>query len=268
MKKVLYVLLLVILLAVFSYSAWQLYTVIADYQAGTQAYTGLDQYLATGGYEPQENTSDHNPKETEHQEKLEEIQSEEPVLVVDFEGLSQMNPDITGWLYIEGTKISYPVVQAYDNNYYLRRMFDGTRNNAGCLFMDEECNGDFSEYNSIIYGHNMRNGSMFADLVKFKDQEFFEEHPVGYLLTPDKNYKILFFSGYVCGTKDSAWDANMTEEEYAAWLKEITGKSTLATDVVPLVTDQVLTLSTCSYEFSNARYILHGILVDPDQQRN
>lgn len=260
MKKVLYTVMLVLAVGIFSYAGWQLYQVIAEYRAGTQAYSGLDQYLATGSYTKQEK------KETEPNEQPEEIPEEtepkEPVLVVDFEGLTQMNPDFAGWIYIEGTNVSYPVVQRYDNNYYLRRLFDGTPNTAGCLFMDEDCNGDFSDYNSIIYGHNMKNGSMFADVIKYKKQEYFDEHPEGYLLTPDKTYRVVFFSGYVCSTLDSAWDTEMSEETYAAWLEEITGKSQLECDIVPEVTDKILTLSTCSYEFQNARYILHGILVE------
>ena len=274
MKKCLYPLLIVLFLGVFGYAAWQLISTVVEYQAGTSAYTGLEQYVSVQATESATETKPAS-KETEPDE--EEVPEETvPVISladqygisVDFDALMKINQYTAGWLYIPDTKINYPVVQAYDNLAYLRRLFDGTPNTAGCLFMDELCDGDFSEPNSIIYGHNMRNGSMFADLAKYKKQDYFDAHPEGLLLTPDGTYRIVFFSGYVLKVSGAdAWRTSFTDDLYVEWLEEIVERSILDCDIVPETTDRILTLSTCSYEFANARFVLHGIILEEGDPR-
>ena len=275
MKKCLYWLVIVLLVGVFAYAAWQLISTVADYQAGTSAYTGLEQYVSVQTTEPPAQTKPAQaeteaPEETERPEETEPVISleEQYGISVDFDALFEINEHTAGWLYIPDTKINYPVVQAYDNMAFLRKLFDGTPNSAGCLFVDERCPGDFSDYNTIIYGHNMRNGSMFADLAKYKKQDYFDAHPEGLLLTPDGTYRIVFFSGYVLKVSgEDAWRTSFTDELYEEWLEEIVEKSTLDCDIVPETTDRILTLSTCSYEFANARFVVHGIILEADDPR-
>lgn len=96
--------------------------------------------------------------------------------------------------------------------------------------------------------------------MEYKHQNFYQEHVEVLLLTPHRNYKILLFSGYVANVNDSAWDLDFTEESYKQWLSQISQKSCFDSEVQPTVTDHIVTLSTCSYEFDNARFVLHGIL--------
>ena len=104
---------------------------------------------------------------------------------VDMERLVEQYPDAVGWLYCEGTPIDHPVMQAEDNDYYLRRLPDGTHSAGGSLFLDWRCPGDFSGGLSVLYGHNMRDGSMFACLARYMDQEWCDAHPLLELQTPE-----------------------------------------------------------------------------------
>ena len=180
---------------------------------------------------------------------------------VDFESLQQINPDVVGWLYCEGTEINYPVVQGEDNSYYLNHLFDGTYNVNGCLFLDAGSLGDFSGRHSIIYGHHRKNGTMFSTLEAYKDQSYYESHPQMLLMTPTQNYTVEIFAGYVADTNDDAWKLDFTSEaEREAWIQAAMARSTFQSDISPAATDKILTLSTCSYDFNNARYVVLGVL--------
>ena len=106
---------------------------------------------------------------------------------VDFDALFAKSQDIIGWLYCPDTPINYPVVQAADNEYYLHRLLDDRNNSGGTLFVDYRNSSDLSDWNSIIYGHNMRNDSMFGSLTDYKSQSYFDAHPEIFLLTPERN---------------------------------------------------------------------------------
>lgn len=254
MKKGIRNILLIFFLGVFLFSGWQIFQIVGKYQEGTDSYDALNQYVSY------EETSTVPAAPTE---EAAYVETTEPPDVsawpqVDFDELAQINPDVVGWIYIEGTNINYPIVQGQDNEEYLNRLFDGSYHTVGCIFLDYRCDSDFSGNNSIIYGHHMKNKSMFAGLVDYKKQAFYDEHPVGLLVTPDAYLEILFFSGYVSDNRGSAWDLNLDDEEYAAWLAEIQEKSCFESSSIPTPEDSVITLSTCTYEFSNAKFVLHG----------
>jgi len=184
-----------------------------------------------------------------------------PPIDVDFELLRSENPDVIGWIYCPDTEVNYPILHSDDNRYYLRRLSDGTYNMAGSIFADCRNSGELSEENVILYGHNMRNGTMFALLPYYAQQEFYEEHPVWYLLTPAANYKVELFAGFVTSTSSLVYSVQ----------REMTGDGRPITDQAwegsdfrgvdpPREGERTLTLSTCSYEFTNARYVVMGIL--------
>ena len=179
---------------------------------------------------------------------------------VDFAALREINPDIVAWIYIEGTKINYPVVQGEDNSYYLKHLFSGEWNGSSCIFLDFRNDASFADRHSIIYGHHMKNGTMFTDLDKYKKQEFFDEHPVALLITPDKKYKVEFFVGYVAAPQDDAWEIGFTEAEFEVWLQNAADRSCFTSEIAPNASDRILTLSTCSYEFDDVRFVLAGVL--------
>lgn len=267
MKKKIRNILMLIFFVSFLVSAWHVYNIKKDYKAGSESYASLEQYISFEDTEPTIATNEVPATlHTEPTETVSTISDDTKWPNINFAALSEINQDIVGWLYIEGTEINYPVVQGTDNDYYLRHLFDGTYNNAGCLFLDSTSESDFTEKNNIIYGHHMKNGTMFYDLKEYKDQSFYDEHAVALLVTPTNKYKIHFFSGYVSATSASAWDIDFSDVGYELWLQELLDKSCFTAVVQPTTEDLVITLSTCSYEFNNARFVLHGILQDNEAE--
>ena len=185
---------------------------------------------------------------------------------VDFDALRETGPDIIGWLTLPDTAINYPVTQADDNEYYLHHLYDGTYNKTGCLFADYENQEDFSDRNTIIYGHNMRDGSMFATLNEYDEQSYFDGHPKMYLVTPGGGYIVEIFTAFVAKPSESGsdtfpWRLNWKDDgAYTTWLSEMAGRSVIETDVTVTSSDKVLTLSTCT-PGGASRFIVMGKLM-------
>lgn len=161
--------------------------------------------------------------------------------------------------------VNYPVTQTDDNEYYLHHLYDGTYNKTGCLFADYENQEDFSDRNTIIYGHNMRDGSMFATLNEYDEQSYYDGHPQMYLVTPDGGYVVEIFTAFVAkpsesGSDTSPWRLSFKDDgAYTTWLSEMAGRSVIKTDVTVTSSDKVLTLSTCT-PGGASRFIVMGKL--------
>lgn len=195
-------------------------------------------------------------------EKPRRAAMEKPPISVDFESLLRDNQKVIGWLICEDTVINYPVVQALDNDYYLHRMPDGTISSSGSIFMDASCDAFFTDDNSIIYGHNMKNGSMFAPLSRYSAQDYFDEHPSMWLLTPRGDYRLELLAGFVAKADDKVYTINFArEDEREAFVSMLSERSDFVGNIQPMEGDRLVTLSTCNYSFSNARYVVVGILV-------
>ena len=236
---------LCLFLGIACFSGYQVLRILHEYRVGADAYFKLEQFASLP---PASEETEETPAELAWPE-------------VDFTALAAVNPDVTAWLYGPDTGISYPVVQGTDNDYYLDHLLDGTANSAGCLFVDTSCRPDFSGRNTVIYGHRMKNGTMFAALGNYQEQVYYDAHPVFLLVTPEGRYVVELFSGYVADTAESAWMLDFSDEQaYLAWLEEVGEKSAFSSKVSPRAEDRVVTLSTCSYEFENARFVLHGVL--------
>lgn len=195
---------------------------------------------------------------------------EEPSVVlpvVDFEALRETGPDIIGWLTLPDTPVNYPVTQADDNEYYLHHLYDGTYNKVGCLFADYENKADFSDRNTIIYGHNMRDGSMFAALNEYDEQSYFDTHKQMYLVTPEGGYLCEIFAAFVAkpsesGSDTSPWRLSWKDDgSYTTWLTAMAERSVVETDVTVTSSDKVLTLSTCT-PGGASRFIVMAKLVE------
>lgn len=232
------------------FSGYHLAGILAEYRQGTQVYDELTKYVNS------EPVGTPDP-ETETAPNHEGIVWPE----VDFEALKAVNEDVVGWIYLEGTEINYPVVRGDDNSYYLDKLYDGTTNGSGSIFMDFRNEPNFVDKNNILYGHSMNNGSMFTAIKRFKNQSYYDEHPYALLMTPDQNYKVEFFTGYIANVEQDAWDYYFdSDEDFQHWLDSSKSKSTFASTITPVIEDEILTLSTCTYEFDNARYVLVGVL--------
>lgn len=185
---------------------------------------------------------------------------------VDFSALKEVNQDVAGWLFFPNTVINYPVVQGTDNQYYLKHLVDGTYNANGCLFVDYKNQQDFEDDNILIYGHHMNSGKMFASLVKYQTQSYYDAHPTAYLITPEKTYRVEIFAGYIATADSEAYKITLCDrKEKIEWLKELFHKSDFDADVTVYPEDTIVTFSTCEYSFQNARYVLHGRLVEIEE---
>ena len=180
-------------------------------------------------------------------------------LVESAQSLNLEYPDAIGWLYIPNTNISYPVTQGRDNEYYLSHAYDGSSLKAGTIFLDCRCENRFMNSVNILYGHSMKNGTMFAGVLNFSDSSYFDSHRYGWLATPEIVYRIDFFSCAKTDCNDELYDGNTPISE---WIPHICEKSVVLKETDYADNDRFISLSTCSYEFKNARTVLTGRLVE------
>ena len=179
----------------------------------------------------------------------------------DFQSLKEINEDIVAWIFAEGRTIDYPIVQGKDNSYYMRRMVNHEYNRLGTIFMDYRNQNDFSDKNTVIYGHNIKDGSMFALLTKYKDQDYYDNFPTMTLYTPKGDYTIEFFAGIIAdGNYEFVRYKFADNEDFLDYVKSLEAESTFHGDIVIGADDRIVSLLTCSYEYNNARYALFGRL--------
>lgn len=263
--RILLIVLCVVCLLVAAVSAYRLVSILGEYKAAVESYDDLSQSVVTTDEDiPEEN----RPAETPQPEEIVETPSEpaeKSPITVDFQSLLADNEDVVGWIYSENTVINYPIAQGDDNDEYLHHLLDGTYNSSGTLFVDCECAPEFAGANTIVYGHNMKNGSMFYSLLNYREQSYYDAHPVMYLNTPSQNYRIDVFSGYICNYDSDTYTLSFpSEEDYVKYQQKMKSQSDFNCDVELAPTDRVITLSTCTYEYDNARYVVQGKLVPLD----
>ena len=264
--KVAYILIMIILLAVLLYSVYQIAVYLKESFDNWKLLDEITEQVVVikePSDEPDipiisKDTEETDSTETE--EKPKKTIEEGVPIKVDFERLRLNNKDVKAWLYCKDTLINYPVAQAVDNDYYLHRLLNGTYNRAGTLFMECTNQEDFSDWNTLIYGHNMKNNTMFGTLTDYRDQEYYDEHPVWYLLTPDGDYRIELISGFVTDTSSVIYSIPQTQEAKNELVDAIMRKSNFKTDATISPEDRLITFSTCTYEYDEARYVLIGIL--------
>lgn len=253
------------------FSGWKLYSIYSEYAAGTDMYENLaDAYVVSA-------TGENDDGKAEAAEEIANSAAGEGTMeavesyvaedsgppLIDFAALKETCADVVAWIYCADTPINYPVVQAEDNDYYLYRLLDGRENKNGTLFLDFRNSGDFTDWNNIIYGHNMNNDSMFGIVPEYMEQDFYEEHPIWYLLTESCNYRIELIGGYVTPADSDTYTLVSDSEAMLALAdKALRNSSFKAEDSVETVgaDERLITLSTCVYDYENARYVLVGVL--------
>lgn len=236
---------------VFLFAAGKLIQIYLEYQKGEDTYEELMDYVE----EPQE---DEKEPDTEPEP---EIQAS-LYLQVDFEGLKAENPDVVAWIQIPGLDISYPVVQGTDNSYYLYHMFNGESNINGSIFVDYHNQADFSDQNTIVYGHNMKNGSMFGTLSRYQDKDLYQQYPYFYIYIPGYVLEYQIISCYSGKIGSVGYTYGFPEtEDFQSFLDKILSYAGYSTGTGVTTEDKVVTLSTCVNTSRNYRYLIHGKLV-------
>ena len=183
-----------------------------------------------------------------------------PRLGIDFGALRTVSKDTAAWLYSPGTVIDYPVMRANDYDYYLHHLPGGAQNANGSLFIDYNNAPDFSGPLTVIYGHHMRSGMMFGSLKGYKTQAYYDEHPFMYLYTPGGDYRLELLYGCVIAMGQWRDRAFMYPENLSSLLAYAARNTTFKSSVSYAPGDRIVAMSTCSYEFDNARYVVIGIL--------
>lgn len=182
--------------------------------------------------------------------------------LMNLPALQKSNEDVLGWIAIPGTPITYPLVQGEDNSHYLQTSWDGSYNSAGSIFLECENAADFSDFHTLIYGHHMRDGSMFTPLVTYNEQSRYENGSKIYIATEDGVRRYEIFSAYQANTKEQTYRLGFeTQEDRQAFLDFCMEKSVIETQTVPAADGQILTLSTCTgLGIRNVRWVVHAVL--------
>lgn len=226
MKKQIYSFFMILCICgtvVFGYHAWKLYS---EYQEAKNEYTMIRK---------------------EKKKKKERT--------INFQRLQKINPDIVAWIEVPGTNIDYPVVQGKDNEEYMHHTFRKRYNFAGCIFLDAKCKHDLSSDNNIIYGHHMRNGTMFAQLIKFRDASFVKKHRRINLYLPEKTFHLKVVSAYAGSvTRLPIMFGNRSKEQQ--FKQRILNRSDIPTRKA---NGRLYTFVTCSYERSGNRTYVYAV---------
>ena len=226
----------VCLIGIILVSGYKIGKTMWDYQVAKSAYTNISE--KTAKVDPKQFTG-----------------------VVDWKALKKVHPDVQGWLYQKGTVINYPVVQGTDNDTYLHTRFDKQWSGGGTLFVDYRMEKDFRGFNSIIYGHHMKDGSMFRSIRGYtKEEGYYDKHKTLELATPHGNYHLVVFSAFITkATDEDTYKMTYDEAEKQAYIDRAWEQSELpiTKDSVDVTkSDRLVTLSTCAYDYEEARYIV------------
>ena len=204
--------------------------------------------------------------ETEPEETKEPMNySEEKTFIPEYQELYLQNNDMVGWIKVEDTKINYPVMQSKDNpNFYLKHGFDKEYTDYGCPYMSESCDVNKPSDNLIVYGHHMKNGTMFSDLEKFKSKDFWEEHKTFRFdtLYVKQTYEIIavFKTAVYTGSENEfryfQFVDAATKEQFDGYIQRAKEKAFYDTGVSAEYGDKLITLSTCEYSGQNSRLVV------------
>ncbi len=194
-----------------------------------------------------------------------EVTKEKTERMLQVEELKKENEEIIGWLEIEGTEVNYPVCQGQDNEYYMKHNFKKETSNDGSIFLDKDYEWNPPSSNLLLYGHNNKNGTMFQELMKYKEEEFYKEHPTIRFTTTteDSTFEILsvFKSRVYYKNEQNVFRYYYfinaeTEEEYNNFVNESKKASIYDTGKTATFGEQLLTLSTCEYSQENGRLVV------------
>lgn len=240
------ILVILLFIIIFIISTFNIYKSLIDYKTADNIYKELQENYVVKYPLPEQPVDD--------------IDDEPIPISVDFTALKDRNPDVVGWLYCPDTPINYPVVQGKDNNEYLRCDLEKNYIISGIIFVDYRNSKIGEDQNYILYGHHMKDDTMFGTLVNYKDQSYYEKHPIMYYLTPNENFIIELYAGIVVSRDSKIYEPHLNKTLFVDFLQNAKENSTFKSNTTLKNESKLITLSTCSYEYDNARYIVIGQL--------
>ena len=221
-----------------------------------------------------EETQNFTKNEEVAEEKIEE-EKQQTERMVQVKQLKEQNADIVGWLEIENTNINYPVLQGADNRYYMTHNYKKEKSKNGSIFLNADYNWNIPSNNLLMYGHNLGNGMMFQELLKYEKESFYQEHPIIRFTTTeeDAQYEIIsvFKSRVYHKSEKNVFRYyfflnNESEEEYNQFVKNAKNASLYPIDATASYGDQLITLSTCSYHIEDGRFAVVGREIEQDSE--
>ena len=231
MKRMINNILLIICIFIFCISTWKLYGYYRSYKKAKDTYSKI---------------AKENVKISKNERKI------------DFKKLKSQNQDIAGWIYIRGTTIDYPIVQGKDNEEYLHQDFNKKKSSSGTIFLDNNCKKDFTSDNNIIYGHHMKNGTMFAQLLKFREKSFLKKHNEIMIFTPDRTIHLKVISAYAQKAQNKIPVTFANDKQKKAYIKKIESMSEQTIKTSRINDSHIYTFVTCSYEGEDNRNYVHA----------
>lgn len=250
MKRKIQIVIFVLCLCVLGISAFKLYDIQNNYEEGDAVYNSIADEVVT--VLPVEEETEQKDTKDKKKTKL------DPMISVDLKALKQKNEDIIGWLYIPNSVISYPLLQGENNDTYLHQTYNKQQSFFGSIFIDYRNNSNLQDAHTIIYGHNMKNGSMFGTLKRYSDKAFYKEHKNIYIYTEKGTHKYQVFSYHVADATGKIYRVSFEDENALEdYLKLAKQSSYLDTGVEVGTSDKTITLSTCTSNESS-RFVVHA----------
>lgn len=238
--------------AVFVYSAFQIFSIISSRQQAKNHYNTFTEFVYLDSETPQQNSTSNSKN------------NNSLPIIVDLEGLVNKYPCTAGWLYIN-ENISYPVMQGSDNSYYLTHLPDGTENSSGSIFADFRNNSPQQDDNYIVYGHNMKNNTMFGSLDEYYNQDYFDNYPCYYFLTTNNTYRVDLVAGFKTNSDHYIYNIDFDNQEISQIINQVKKNSTFTSNVEYKKGDKLMTLSTCTNSADDERFVLIGILSEQEK---
>lgn len=250
-SDVVLIVIFVVAITVAAVSGYKLYSIMMEYKAGVDEYNEIADTVV------KERDADAEDVKKLKDAKGHETKHWTSPLEINFDELKSINQDVAGWLYMEALpNINYPIVQGSDNDFYLHHTYKKESIFAGSIFVDCKNTKDFSDQNTIVYGHNMKNGSMFGTLKQYKLQETIDKSPYFWVITPKEAYKYKIFAMYVANVDGDTYTLiKGPGKETIEYGESMKAKSLINTgDYQFKQTDKIVTLSTCTGD-SSTRFV-------------
>ena len=237
------------------FSVWQLIMIQMEYQKADKIY----EESRSAHFHVSDETLP--PVQTQGgEEAVTEPEEYFPQAYVDLAELREVNPQAVGWIWVPGTTVNFPLVQGEDNAKYLSRSYDLGWSNSGSIFLDYRNSSGFTDENSIIYGHNMKNGGMFGRLKDYAEQDYLEEHRLLYVFLEDRTLKYRIFAAYRTESTSEAYTRDFSGElSFPAYLEFISAQGNVYEP--PTEASPLLLLSTCTSGRRTERFVVHAVLV-------
>lgn len=237
----LYKVAMLFLIAVMLFSLYKIGTMIYGYYQGSSQYEEVQEIAKT-------------------KEKKEEG--------IDFDALKKKNEDVKAWIFLKGTEIDYPVLQTTNNDYYLYHMFNGKENGAGSIFVDYRNQNPFEDFNTVLHGHRMKDGTMFKPLVNYSDPEFYKKHKSIEITTPNQKYQCKIFAAATIPADSDLYQFEFySDDDRVYYLNRLAAVNEMTTDVEVDADDKIVMMSTCTAQLDDNRYCVFGKLVEVKEKK-